>query len=112
MPSRLVSNCDALLPVITTIIKKSYEAGIFQDIWKEALVCPLLKKPGLDIIFKNFRHVSNLTFLSKLTEKAGFHKIHDHLADMGLNSIAQSPSRKNHSTETAPLNVKNDILLK
>ena len=25
---------------------------------------------------------------------------------MGLNSIAQSPSWKNHSTETAPLNVK------
>ena len=57
MPSRLVSRCDALLPVITTIIEKSLEAGHFPKSWKEALVCPLLKKPGLHIILKNFRPV-------------------------------------------------------
>ena len=57
MPSRLVSRCDALLPVITTIIDKSLEAGHFPKSWKEALVCPLLKKPGLHIILKNFRPV-------------------------------------------------------
>ena len=111
MPSRLVSKCDALIPVITTIINKSLEAGLFPEIWKEALVCPSLKKPGLDIIFKNYRPVSNLAFLSKLTEKAVFHQIHDHMADMSLYPIAQSASRENHSTETALLKVKNDIFL-
>ena len=59
MPSRLVSRYDALLPIITTIINKSLEAGRFPKSWKEAVVCPLLKKPGLDITFKNFRPVSN-----------------------------------------------------
>ena len=59
MPCRLVSRCDALLPIITTIINKSLEAGRFPKSWKEAVVCPLLKKPGLDITFKNFRPVSN-----------------------------------------------------
>ena len=40
MPSRLVSKCDALILVITTIINKSLEAGLFPESWKEALVCP------------------------------------------------------------------------
>ena len=81
MPCRLVSRCDALLPIITTIINKSLEAGHFPKSWKEAVVGPLLKNPGLDIIFKNFKPVSNLAFLSKLTEKAVFHQIHKHMVD-------------------------------
>ena len=111
MPSHLVSKCDALLQVITSIVNKSLEAEHFPESWKEALVCPLLKKPGLDIIFKNFRPVSNLAFLSKLTEKTVFHQIHEHMVDMSLYPIAQSTYRENYSTETTLLKVKNDILL-
>ena len=111
MPSRLVSRCDTLLPVITTIINKSLEAGHFPKSWKEALVCPLLKKPDLDVIFKNFTPVSNLAFLLKLTEKAVFHQIHEHMVDTNLYPNTQSAYRVHHSAETAPLKAKNDILL-
>ena len=103
MPSRLVSRCDALLPVITTIIDKSLEAGHFPKSWKEALVCPLHKKPGLHIILKNFRPVSNSAFLSKFTEKALFHQMHEYMVDTNLYPNVQSAYRVHHSTETALL---------
>ena len=66
MPSTLVSRCDVLLPVLTRLINMSLKSGQFPVASKEALVLPLLKKPGLDILFKNFRPVSNLPFALKL----------------------------------------------
>ena len=61
---------DVLLPVITNMINLSFESGEFASDWKEALLKPLLKKCGLDIAFNNFRPVSNLLYVSKLSEKA------------------------------------------
>ena len=43
------------------------------------MVIPLLKKPGLEPVFKNLRPVSNLAYNSKLTERAVFNQIYDHL---------------------------------
>ena len=54
MPSTLVSRCDVLLPVLTKLINMSLKSGQFPVAWKKALVSLLLKKPGLDILFKNF----------------------------------------------------------
>ena len=53
---------DVLLPVITKLINLSFDTGRFAEAWKEALVLPSLKKPGLDFAFKNFRPVSNRCF--------------------------------------------------
>ena len=111
MPSTLVSRCDVLLPVLTRLINMSLKSGQFPVAWKEALVLPLLKKPGLDILFKNFCPVSNLPFVSKLTESAVYNQTHSHICRNNLYPANQSSYRKNYSTETALLRVKNDILL-
>ena len=107
MPSRLVSRCDALLPVITTIIDRS--RTLSQVLERGTSMSVTKKKPGLHIILTNFRQVSNLAFLSKLTEKALFHQIHEHMVDTNLYPNVQSAYRVHHSTETAFL--KNCILL-
>ena len=53
-----------LVPYITKIINESLAIGVVPDIFKRAIVTPLLKKTGLDETdVKNFRPVSNLNFL-------------------------------------------------
>ena len=79
---------DVLLPVITTMINLSFESGEFASDWKEALLKPLLKKCGLDIAFNNFRPVSNLPYVSKLSEKAAANQLIDH---MTTNDLAFAP---------------------
>ena len=82
MPTSLVVSClDLLLPVISRIINLSLSCGHFSEEWKEALVTPILKKPGLDLTqLNNLRPVSNLDFISKLTERALFDQIHSHMS--------------------------------
>ena len=88
------------------------ESGHFPLAWKEALVRMILKKNSLDIVFKNYRPVSNLSFLSKVTERAVFLQIDNHMKKHDLYpSLHRSAYRKNHSTETVHLKVTNDILM-
>ena len=51
--------------------------GYFPQVWKEALVKPLLKKAGLAADFSNLRPISNLKFISKLTERAVYIMAYD-----------------------------------
>ena len=113
MPTSLVMDCiNVLLPIITRMINLSLESGLFADDWKCALVLPLLKKPGLDPLNKNYRPVSNLQYILKLTEKAVFEQIHTYMMTHSQNPEFQSSYRQNHSTETALVKVTNDIVTK
>ena len=102
MPTPLLVSCiEMLLPVITKIINLSLQSGTFADQWKCALVHPLLKKQGLELIFQSFRLVSNLQYISKLTEKAVFSQTHRHMVVNNIYPELQSSYLKHHSTETA-----------
>ena len=112
-PTKLEKGCllDTLLPVITQIINLSLESGSFPNEYKEAHVKPLIKKISLDPeVLKNFRPVSNLTFVSKLIEKAVAVQLIAHLEKNDLLEKFQSAYKPLHSTETALLRVSNDIL--
>ena len=112
IPTWLLKNClDPLLPLITKIINQSLAEGDVPRAFKVAHVTPLLKKAGLDQDnLKNYRPVSNLSFLSKLLEKVVARRIDNHLDDQKLREPYQSAYTKFHSTETALMKVQSDIL--
>lgn len=111
IPSDLMKQIqNSLLPVLTKIINLSLEKGIFVQSWKTAIVRPLLKKAGLDLISKNYRPVSNLIFLSKILEKAALLQIVHHWESNDLLPDYQSAYRSNRSCETALVRMVNDIL--
>ena len=97
---------------ITSIINASLEQGKCSNFFKQAHVTPILKKSSLDKeILKNYRPVSNLNFISKILERVVAAQLQTHLDEAGLMTAFQSAYRKHHSTESALLNIHNDILL-
>ena len=71
IPTWLLKLCASeLTPVIMKMINLSLSEGHVPEAWKVAILIPILKKYGLDLVFENFRPVSNLSFVSKATEKA------------------------------------------
>ena len=112
IPTPLLFDCiDVLLPTIQNIINTSLSSGLVPDIFKTAIVKPLLKKPSLDPNnLKNYRPVSNLPFLSKILEKVVLSQLFSYLNEHNLISPSQSAYRPFHSTESALLKVSNDIL--
>ena len=112
IPTQLVKLVlPQLLPVITTIINKSLETGIFPSEFKQAIVTPLLKKSSLDPeVLKNFRPVSNLSFVSKILEKVVARQLNEHLVLNNFMEPFQSAYRAGHSTESALLRIQNDII--
>ena len=81
-------------PVITKIVNLSMESGKLPTDLKVASVKPLLKKQSLSPDeFKNFRPISNLSFLSKVIEKCVAKQLIAYLEANNLNVIYQSAYR-------------------
>ena len=71
---------------------------------------PLLKRSGLDLVCKNYRPVSNLSFVSKIVEKAGLVQYVNHLESIDMYSKHNSAYKKHHSTETLLVKIQSDIM--
>ena len=112
IPSTLLKKCTfALLPTITTIINLSLASGIFPDQFKSSSVHPLLKKSNSDKNdLSNYRPISHLSFLSKLTERVVKSRLTEFLTEHNLLNSFQSAYTKFHSTETALLAVHDHII--
>ena len=102
---------DILIAPITDIINISIETSTFPQNFKEALVRPLLKKTYLPKNeLKNYRPVSNMSFISKILEKVVANRLQNHIKNNHLSNSLLSAYRKPYSTESALLKVHNDII--
>ena len=99
-----------ILGAITDLVNRSLITGCFAHNWKTAIVRPLLKKPGLDLEKKNYRPVSNLSFLSKLVKQCMLKQLLQHCEDNHLLPNFQSAYRANYSTGTSLVKMVNNIL--
>ena len=101
---------DEFLPLTTEIINTSLTLGVMPLSLKNAVIRPLLKKFGLELIMKNYRPVSNLSFLGKLIESAVITQFINHMNNNNLQDDKQSAYKKFHSTETLLTKVHNEIM--
>jgi hypothetical protein len=112
IPTSLLKKCISVLsPVITNIINLSLSSGSFPDNFKHSVIKPLLKKSNLDKeSLSNYRPVSNLSFISKLTEKIVKIQLTKHLDCHSLFNAHQSAYTKSHSTETVLLSIHDYLI--
>ena len=92
------------------IVNQSLTTREFLDNWKMAIVRPLIKSPNLDTELKNYRPISNLSFLSKIVEKAAQLQLQEHFDQQSLLPKHQSAYRQHHSTEKKLLNICDNML--
>ena len=112
LPAFLIEeNLELLLPHFCTLINLSLSSCNFDGL-KEAHVVPILKALQLDNeVFKNFRPVSLLSFISKLTERVVHNRINSYLSSNDLQVPSQFGYKRHHSCETFLLKLIDDILV-
>ena len=109
----LKGNIAVFLPIWLELVNLSLSTGSF-DCLKSAVVLPLIKCLDASIdteLFKNYRPVSNLVFVSKLIERCVATRLNEHLENNNLHNPHQFGYKKNHSMEFLLTKIVNNILL-
>ena len=97
----LKDNLDHFIGVLMQLVNMSLKQRVYAKSWKMAIIQPLLKKTGLELIHSNFRPLSNLPFILKLVEHCMLYRFNERCDQHSLLPSYQSAYRWFHSCETA-----------
>ena len=112
VPVWLLLECfEDIKSVLLFIVNGSLTSGIFPESCKMAVVRPTIKNHNGDTDdTKEYRPVSNLSFISKLIERIVADQTNSHLEEEALHCPVQSGYRKHHSCETLMTKMFDDII--
>lgn len=105
----LKDSCESIVPVISRLVNNSFNVAAFPKVWKIAEVIPVPKEGNSEEPANN-RPISLLPILSKVSERLAHKQFVEFLTKYDKLSTYQSGNRKMYSTETALINVTDNIL--
>ena len=97
---KILCQSNAFVTSLSAIINMSFSSGKFPSKWKEARVLPIHRSVDQENV-DNYRPVSVLNCLSKISERLVFNTIYAFLVKENLLYKLQSGFRHHHSTATA-----------
>ena len=105
-------NIDVMLPFWLELVNLSLSTGSMECL-KSAVVAPLLKELDDFVdkeVYKNYRPVSNLVFVSKLTERCVGPRLDKHMNVNNLETPEHHGYKAGHSSETLLLELVDNLL--
>ena len=106
---RFIKLCtESIYHVITHIVKSCLTSHTVPRSWKLAVIHPIQKNPK-STETSNFRPISILPTIAKITERIVYEQLFSYLSTHHLFSPCQHGFRNNHSTETALLTVTDRV---
>ena len=108
----LSSNIEVMVPFWLELVNLSLSTGSMECL-KSAVVTPLLKELDDFVdkeVYKNYRPVSNLVFVSKLTERCVAPRLGKHMEDNDLETPEHHGYKAGHSSETLLVELVDKLL--
>ena len=103
-----IGAAGALWHVLSHTVNSSIVSHTVPDSWKLAIIHPILKASKSET-FNNFRPISILPAIAKITERVVSERLNSYFTAHHLFSPNQHGFRTNHSTDTALLTLTDNV---